>query len=55
MKSPHHLERFADLTWQDLDEWAGSTIVSRGESYKKRVVNLCLAPEGSLVAAVAGA
>jgi hypothetical protein len=26
---------FADLTWDDLEAWAGSTIVSRGRGYQR--------------------
>lgn len=46
--------KFADLTWQDLEEWAGSRVVSRGKSYSKRVLNLRATPEGGLLATVVG-
>ena len=53
--TPGHLpQKYADLTWQDLEEWAGSRIVSRGKSYKNRILNLCVTSEGGLVATVAG-
>ncbi len=28
---------FADLTWEDLKEWAGTRVVGRGESYRRAV------------------
>ena len=28
--------RFADLTWDDLNDWAGSKIVSRGRRYQQQ-------------------
>lgn len=46
--------KFADLTWQDLEEWAGSRVVSRGKSYTKRVLDLRVTPEGGLLARVVG-
>jgi uncharacterized Zn finger protein len=32
-KSP--LDHFADLSWADLEDWAGSKIVSRGKNYQR--------------------
>jgi len=48
---------FANLTWADLEDWAGSRIVSRGKNYQREgaVRELALTPEGSLVAWVKGA
>ena len=45
---------FANLTWDDLDEWAGSKIVSRGRSYKGNVKDLRRTAEGRLLAWVHG-
>lgn len=47
---------FARLTWNDLEKWAGSRIVSRGRSYQRsgRVQDLSLAPDGALLAWVQG-
>ena len=51
------LKPFADLTWADLEDWAGSRIVSRGKNYQREgaVRDLALTPEGGLVAWVKGA
>jgi uncharacterized Zn finger protein len=48
---------FADLTWADLEAWAGNRIVSRGKNYQREgnVRDLALTPEGGLVAWVKGA
>jgi len=47
---------FEDLTWGDLEEWAGAAIVSRGRSYQRgrRVQNLARSGSGGLVAWVLG-
>lgn len=47
---------FEDLTWGDLEEWAGSAIVSRGRSYQRghRVQNLARSGSGGLLAWVLG-
>ncbi|TAN44685.1 MAG: SWIM zinc finger domain-containing protein [Nitrospirae bacterium] len=52
----HSDKTFSDITWSDLEAWAGSKIVSRGMSYKKEraVQGLSLTPEGSLLAWVRG-
>ncbi|MCP3952866.1 MAG: SWIM zinc finger domain-containing protein [Desulfobacterales bacterium] len=54
MKTP--LDRFADLTWNDLEEWAGNKIVSRGKRYQRqgRVGELVVTEDGGLVAWVDG-
>ncbi|HKZ85947.1 MAG TPA: hypothetical protein VJ793_20120 [Anaerolineae bacterium] len=26
---------FEDLTWDDLEDWAGASVVSRGRSYQR--------------------
>ena len=47
---------FADLTWNDLEEWAGEKIVSRGKNYQRqgRVSDLAITDGGSLIAWVDG-
>ena len=47
---------FADLTWEDLEDWAGTTIVSRGRTYQRNssVSDLGITPEGTLIAYVLG-
>ncbi len=47
---------FSELTWDDLEEWAGSRIVARGRSYQRKgaVRELRRDEEGALVAWVAG-
>ena len=44
------------LTWDDLDNWAGSRSVSRGQAYQRqgRVQALALAEDGRLLATVVG-
>jgi len=55
-KKKNQLDRFADLTWYDFEEWAGSKIVSRGKNYQRqrRVSDLAATDDGSLVAWVDG-
>ena len=50
------LDRFADLSWTDIDAWAGGTIVSRGKKYQRqgRVADLAVTDDGSLIAWVDG-
>ena len=47
---------FKDLTWEDLEHWAGSTIVSRGKGYQRNgyVQELVKTQDGGLVAWVEG-
>jgi uncharacterized Zn finger protein len=56
MSKKKPLDRFSDLTWDDLEEWAGSRIVGRGRSYQKkgRVADLNVTENGTLVARVSG-
>ena len=28
-------DSYIDLTWEDLEDWAGTTIVSRGRTYQR--------------------
>lgn len=50
------LDRFAELTWNKLDKWAGSRIVSRGKNYQRqgRVSELAATEDGVLIAWVQG-
>jgi uncharacterized Zn finger protein len=50
------LDRFADLTWKDIETWAGGTTVSRGKNYLRqgRVADLALTDDGGLIAWVKG-
>ncbi len=47
---------YADLTWEDLEDWAGTTIVSRGRTYQRNssVSDLGITSEGILIAYVLG-
>lgn len=45
---------FADLTWEDLKEWAGSKVVARGKSYRSAVEDLRVTADGRLLAWVEG-
>ena len=47
---------FKDLTWDDLQGWAGATIVSRGQSYQRshQVQELARTSRGGLIAWVQG-
>ncbi len=49
-------KRFHDLTWKDLERWAGSRIFNRGRTCHRegRVQDLAVPPDGSLVASVKG-
>jgi len=51
-KKKTRLDRFSDLTWNDIEEWAGGKIVSRGKSYQRqgRVSDLAVTDDGSLIA-----
>ena len=55
-KKKSKLDRFTDLTWNDLEEWAGPKIVSRGKNYQyqRRVSDLAVTEEGRLIAWVDG-
>jgi uncharacterized Zn finger protein len=50
------LDRFADLTWKNIETWAGGTIVVRGRDYQRqgRVADLAVTDDGGLVAWVKG-
>ena len=55
-KKKNQLDRFIDLTWNDLEDWAGGKIVSRGKSYQRqgRVSDLGVTDDGSLISWVDG-
>ncbi len=55
-KKKTRLNPFLDLTWNDLEEWAGDRIVSRGKNYQRqgRVRDLAVTRDGGLVAWVDG-
>ena len=55
-KKKKPLDRFADLTWDDIEAWAGGKIVSRGQNYQRqgRVADLAVTDDGSLIAWVDG-
>ena len=50
------VDPFSELTWDDLEEWAGSRIVARGRSYQRKgaVRDLQRDEAGALVAWVVG-
>jgi uncharacterized Zn finger protein len=48
------LEKFADLTWDDLTAWAGRKVVARGKSYRDAVEDLRVTADGRLLAWVRG-
>ena len=49
-------KQFSDLTWSDLEDWAGSRIVGRGRAYQQqgRVSGLSLTEDAALLAWVDG-
>lgn len=55
-KKKTELDRFPDLTWDDIEAWVGGTIVSRGKNYQRqgRVADLAVTDDGSLIAWVDG-
>jgi uncharacterized Zn finger protein len=50
------LDGFSDLTWNDIEAWAGGKIISRGKNYQRqgRVSDLSVTEDGSLIAWVDG-
>ena len=55
-KKKTRLDQFSDLTWNDIEEWVGGKIVSRGKSYQRqgRVSDLAVMDDDSLIAWVDG-
>ena len=40
------MSTLTDLTWQDLEDWAGRRVVSRGKSYLRNVADLRITDDG---------
>lgn len=55
-KKKTRLDRFSDLTWDDIEGWTGGKIVSRGKTYQRqgRVSDLAVTDDESLIAWVDG-
>lgn len=55
-KKKTQVDQFAELTWNDLKNWAGNKIVSRGKSYQQQglVSELAITCDGGLIAWVEG-
>lgn len=55
-KKMDKMEFFKKLSWDDLKDWAGSKIVSRGRDYQRSgyVKDLAFTPDGALIASVKG-
>jgi uncharacterized Zn finger protein len=55
-KTKTQLDRFSDLTRNNIEAWAGVKIVSRGQNYQRqgRVSDLAVTDDGSLIAWVDG-
>lgn len=55
-KKKNQLEQIAELSWDKLNKWAGSKIVSRGRSYQHqgRVSSLAITSDDALIAWVDG-
>ncbi|MFH2124457.1 MAG: SWIM zinc finger family protein [Pseudomonadota bacterium] len=47
-------ESLHSLTWMDLRQWAGSTIMGRGKTYIRNVTDLAMTESGGLIAWVPG-
>lgn len=49
-------KRFAELSWDDLNNWVGSKIVSQGRNYQQqgRIIDLAITDDGVLIAWVNG-
>ena len=56
MSRKNKVDSFKNLTWDDLEDWAGSRIVSRGQRYQEGrcVRELARTPDGALVAWIQG-
>ena len=55
-KKKLQLKKFAELSWNDIDEWVGGKIASRGKRYQRegRVRELAVTQKGGLIAWVDG-
>lgn len=47
-------KKFADLAWQDLEDWAGNRVVARAKGYKGEVEGLSVTENDFLLASVQG-
>ncbi len=45
---------FTSLSWNDLEQWVGSTILERGKGYQRHVYDLVVTEENHLIANVTG-
>ena len=45
---------FANLNWDDLEQWVGATILERGKSYQHHVQDLAITEDDHLIAIVTG-
>lgn len=45
---------FTSLSWNDLEQWVGSTILERGKGYRSHVYDLVVTEENHLIANVTG-
>jgi len=56
IQAPAAAKGWVSLTWDDLDQWAGSRSVSRGQAYQRegRVKDLAISGDGRLLATVIG-
>lgn len=50
------MKKWASLTWEDVDRWAGSRSATRGRTYQRRgrVRNMAVTEDGKLLATVMG-
>ena len=51
---PEYDARFAALTWDDLENFAGTRSVKRGKGYVSRVSGICVDGKGAVIASVQG-
>ncbi|MBA3946096.1 MAG: SWIM zinc finger domain-containing protein [Herpetosiphonaceae bacterium] len=56
MDQPAKMALFKQLTWSEIEEWAGTTVAARGSSYQRshRVTGLALTSTGEVIAWVQG-
>lgn len=45
---------FVNLSWDDLEQWAGAAILERGKRYRRRVRALAISDDNHLIATVNG-
>ena len=45
---------FLNLSWDDLEQWVGATVLRRGKSYRRRVQDLAITDDQHLIATVNG-